>query len=131
MKTYTTYKSQIGGFTLIELMIVVAIIGLLAAIAIPNFQNYQCKSRQAEAQLVLGQIKKAQEVYFSENNRYSSSLGRIGLEISNNANYSASILSASGTGYTAKTHGRNSGKDDVWVASVTGPIRNVTNACNQ
>ena len=44
------------GFTLIELMIVVAIVGILAAIAIPNFLNYQAKSQQAEAKANLGAI---------------------------------------------------------------------------
>lgn len=44
------------GFTLIELMIVVAIIGILAAIAIPNFVTYQSKSKQSEAKVSLGAI---------------------------------------------------------------------------
>ncbi len=44
------------GFTLIELMIVVAIIGILAAIAIPNFLKFQAKSKQSEAKSNLGAI---------------------------------------------------------------------------
>ena len=60
------------GFTLIELMIVVAIIGILAAIAIPNFLRFQAKSRQSEAKTNLGGIFTAQTSYLGENNRYGS-----------------------------------------------------------
>jgi type IV pilus assembly protein PilA len=60
------------GFTLIELMVVVAIIGILASIAIPNFLRFQAKSKQSEARLLLSGIFTAQTSYFSENNRYGS-----------------------------------------------------------
>ena len=64
-------KSQ-KGFTLIELMIVVAIIGILAAIAIPNFLRYQAKSRQAEAKTNLGAVFVAETAFFAEQSRYGS-----------------------------------------------------------
>jgi len=58
------------GFTLIELMIVVAIIGILAAIAIPNFLNYQLKAKTAEAKTNIGAIRTSQEAYKAENDAY-------------------------------------------------------------
>ncbi len=60
------------GFTLIELMIVVAIIGILAAIAIPNFLKYQAKSKQSEAKTNLKGIFTSETSYFSEANKYGS-----------------------------------------------------------
>ncbi len=61
-----------GGFTLIELMIVVAIIGILAAIAIPNFLRYQAQSRQAESRTNLGGIFVSEIAFFGNNARYGS-----------------------------------------------------------
>ncbi len=58
------------GFTLIELMIVVAIIGILAAIAIPNFMRFQARSRTTEARTNLGAIYTAQVSYFGEGNSF-------------------------------------------------------------
>jgi len=62
-----------GGFTLIELMIVVAIIGILAAIAIPNFLRFQLKAKSSEGKTNLAAIRTAEESYFAEYGDYIAS----------------------------------------------------------
>ncbi|WP_304504064.1 type IV pilin protein [Corallococcus sp. EGB] len=69
-----------GGFTLIELMIVVAIIGILAAIAIPNFIRFQAKSKQSEAKTNLKAIFTAQKSYFGEKDKYVTDFTVIGFD---------------------------------------------------
>jgi prepilin-type N-terminal cleavage/methylation domain-containing protein len=63
------------GFTLIELMIVVAIIGILAAVAIPAFMDYMKKSKKTEASLQLNKIMKNDKVYYVTNASFVTSNG--------------------------------------------------------
>jgi type IV pilus assembly protein PilA len=68
-------KKKLAGFTLIELMIVVAIIGILAAVAIPAFLEYMKKSRATEAGEQLNAIGKKQKTLYGERSAYTSLAG--------------------------------------------------------
>ena len=66
IKTFHQKRGQ-KGFTLIELMIVIAIIGILAAIAIPQFTQYKAKSYNAAAKADLKNAYTAAQAYFADN----------------------------------------------------------------
>jgi type IV pilus assembly protein PilA len=73
--TLKKFHNRKGGFTLIELMIVVAIIGILAAIAIPNFLRFQLKAKSSEGKTNIAAIRTAEQSYYSEFGTYVSADG--------------------------------------------------------
>jgi len=63
------------GFSLMELMIVVAIVGILAAIAYPSYQNYVLRTGRSDGQAKMMEIIQAQERFYSQNQTYTTNLG--------------------------------------------------------
>jgi type IV pilus assembly protein PilA len=84
----TLRRRGAGGFTLTELLIVIAVIGILAAIAIPNFMSYRAKARQAEAKVGLGGLYTSAMSYFAESNTYVvSPLALLGFKLAGASGY--------------------------------------------
>ncbi len=79
------YKKK--GFTLLELMIVVIIIGILASLALPRFIDATRKAREAEARSILGSIRSAQFRYYLEWNMYTPWIDRLDINLINPSKY--------------------------------------------
>ncbi|AZZ36253.1 hypothetical protein CIK05_05425 [Bdellovibrio sp. qaytius] len=79
MKNTRTLNQK--GFSLVELMIVVAIIGLLAAVGVPQYQKFQARARQGEAKSALSALYASEQSFFGEWNLYSYDLKNIGFGV--------------------------------------------------
>ena len=100
------------GFTLIELMIVVAIIGIISAIAYPSYQNYIGDARRADGKEALMRIQYAQEKWRVNNPSYTANLTDLNVAATTDW-YALAITANSATGYTATATGTSLQANDV------------------
>lgn len=102
------------GFTIVELLIVIVVIAILAAISIVAYNGIQDRARQTAATSAARQISDKAEIYFVENNSYPENLAVIGIEDSSSTTYQYRFSASSSDVYCATA---TSGNKSAWVSN--------------
>lgn len=95
----------IQGFSLVELIVVVAIVGILASIAIPSYNNYTLRSRRTEGKMTLLKAQAVFEQFYTQNNTYVGAPPTVSLPSTTYYSYATSNVSANGYTITATATG--------------------------
>jgi len=94
------------GFTLIELMVVVIIVGILASVAVPIYRANIRKAMASEGAALLGSVLTAEKVYFAEHNTFTTTKSELGVDTIGNKYFTDyTVSSADANGFTAETTG--------------------------
>ena len=114
--TLQSIRKRFYGFSLMEVMIVVVIIGILAALAYPNLEKYLKRARQTEAKTNLSAIYTAQKIYFTLHQSYADDINELDLSLAQGAPYTFTIQEASKSNFKAQAEG-NIDDDalDIWT----------------
>ncbi len=94
---------KMRGVTLVELLIVVVIIGILAAVGYPSYRAFVERSKRTEAKAILLEIAQNQERFYLQNNRYGT-MGELGYDspqLTDSGAYSATVTGATANDFTA------------------------------
>lgn len=100
------------GFTLIEVMIVIVIIGVLAAIAIPNYSEYVRRNQLSEGPKELANLRAAMELYYQDNRSYMDGANNCGVAVPVN-DYFTFNCNGTRTTFTWKASSRDTGHLDT------------------
>lgn len=120
------HERKSRGFTLIELMVVVAIVAILAAVAIPGYRNYVLRAGRTDALVAVNEVAMAQERYRLDHNAYATSLdvlnangmtvngsGASAYAIPEGGRHTIHLMGATATSFTVEARNYGTQSDDT------------------
>lgn len=131
-------NGALGGKTLAIVALVLNLVlvptcgGIYAAIAIPNFIKFQCRSKQTEAKSNLKALFVAEEMYRAEKDTYTQDLDALQFKpMGQMLRYDYVVAQASREGFRAEARGKGDMAGDLWVIANANEVQNVTNKCGR
>ena len=106
-------RKHMRGVTLIELMIVVVIVSILAAVAYPNYQEFTARAKRNEARAALLRLATNQERFYLNNNTFTSTLSEVGFasNVTETGYYQIAITSANASNFEATATYQHGGSE--------------------
>lgn len=118
-------KRQVGGFSLIEIMVVIAILGILLAIAVPQYGEYVRKSSLVEANTNLSDWRVRMEQYYQDNRTYVAG-GTCGVAVPTGTYFTYTCSAVTTDTYTLQAAGKSTGKASGFTYTINQQNQRVT-----